>query len=150
MTIAKPYQPNSSSCAYYLIPTWLLCCLIRYWSLIGQQFPHSRPLTNQENLQFKLSNKLILTFVLFNCTIVYYYLYINTRLVSSKAAAVHEKIPNFSFQRKWHLWWLCNLCTGYVEGIFACTAAALEDFILIFFHRIFCIYVRNIILAVIV
>ena len=69
----------------------------RYWSLIGQQFPHSRPLTNQENLQFKLSNKLILTFVLFNCTIVYYYLYINTRLVSSKAAAVHAKIPNFSF-----------------------------------------------------
>ena len=65
--------------------------------LIGQQFPHSRPLTNQENLQFKLSNKLILTFVLFNCTIVYYYLYINTRLVSSKAAAVHAKIPNFSF-----------------------------------------------------
>ena len=45
--------------------TQLLWCLIKYWSLIGQQFPNSRPLTNQGNLQFKLSSRFIIIIVLF-------------------------------------------------------------------------------------
>ena len=62
----------------------------------------------------------------------------------SNSAAVHVKIPNFAFQRQWHLWWsikkdLCAFPTQ--EGIFACSAAELEDTNLEKnFHRISYIY----------
>ena len=45
-----------------------------------------------------------------------------SKLVSSKAVAVHIKIPNFA----WSITKALCVCPTQ-EGIFACTAAALED-----------------------